>query len=101
MESGDTYKLTIKGVRFHKEERMMQGAGFGNYASNYVATFKEYPNGIAVIDSLVASLHPDWDRKTENRTAILSKELAGRKVTVQVSDVFDGKDCFEGIIIII
>ena len=40
MESGDTYTLTIKGVRFHKEERMMQGAGFGNYASNYVATFK-------------------------------------------------------------
>lgn len=99
MKSGDILTLTIKDVRFHKEERKMQGALFGSYASNYVARFVEYPNGIAVVDSLAAEMHPDWNKKTDNRKDILSRELAGRKVTVRVTDVFAGKDCFEGVII--
>lgn len=99
MKSGDTLLLTIKEVRFHKEERMMQGDSYGIYESNYVATFKEYPNGIVVVDSMASTMHPDWDKKTENRASILSKELAGRKVSIRVADVFAGKDCFEGVII--
>lgn len=80
---------------------MMQGDLFGVYASNYVARFVGYSEGIAVVDSLAATMHPDWDRKTEKRTAILTKELAGKKVSVRVMDVFPGKDCFEGEVIII
>lgn len=99
MKSGDILTLTIQDVRFHKEERVMQGALFGVYCSNYVARFVGYPEGIAVVDSLAATIHPDWDRKTEKRTAILSKELAGRKVSVRVMDVFPGKDCFEGVVV--
>lgn len=96
MKSGDILTLTIQDVRFHKEERVMQGELFGVYSSNYVARFVGYPEGIAVVDSLAATMHPDWDRKTEKRTAVLTKELAGKKVSVRVMDVFPGKDCFEG-----
>lgn len=98
MKSGDTLTLTIKGIRLHKEERMVQGALFGSYTSNYVATFREYPNGIAVIDDIASSMHPDWEKKTENRANVLTKELAGRQVVVCVKDVFAGKDTFEGVI---
>lgn len=98
MKSGDTLTLTIKDIRLHKEERMVQGALFGSYTSNYVATFREYPNGIAVIDDIASSMHPDWEKKTENRANVLTKELAGRQVSVCVKDVFTGKDTFEGVI---
>lgn len=74
---------------------MVQGDVYGNYTSNYVAQFVEYLNGIVVVDSLAAVMHPEWNKKTENRTSILSKELAGRKVHLRVTDVFTGKDTFE------
>lgn len=77
---------------------MMQGAIYGSYSSNYVAKFVEYPNGIAVVDDLASSIHPDWIKKTRERAAMLSKELAGKKVTVRITDVFAGKDTFEATI---
>lgn len=99
MKVNDIIELTIKDIRFHKEERMIQGAVYGNYTFNYVATFKEYPNGIAVVDNIASTMHPDWEKKTENRASILSKELAGKKVSIRVAEVYAGKDCFEGEII--
>ncbi|MCQ2114257.1 MAG: hypothetical protein MJY52_04250 [Bacteroidaceae bacterium] len=99
IERYNNLSLTIKDVRLHKEERMVQGALFGSYTSNYVARFREYPNGIAVVDRLASTMHPDWVKKTEKRSAILSKELAGCKVSVCVTDVFFGKETFEGKII--
>ena len=98
MKSGDLLSLTIKEIYLHKEERMLQGAIYGSYTSNYVARFKEYPNGIAVVDELASSIHPDWEKKTENRASILTAELTGRHVSLIVKDVFAGKDTFEGII---
>ena len=98
MKSGDLLSLTIKDIYLHKEERMLQGAIYGSYTSKYVARFKEYPNGIAVVDELASSIHPDWEKKTENRASILTAELTGRHVSLIVKDVFAGKDTFEGII---
>lgn len=99
MKPGDTLTATIKKISFHKEERMIQSNSHGIYSSNYVANFKEYPNGIAVVDTLAASMHPDWDNKTENRATILTKELAGNIVSVRVVDVYAGKETFEGVIV--
>lgn len=98
VNKGDELKATIKDVQFFKEERMAQGAQYGSYTSNYVARFREYPNGIAVVDELASDMHPDWDKKTDNRANILSRELAGKKVNVLVTEVYDGKDTFEGVI---
>lgn len=98
MKSGDILSLTIKDVQLHKEERMVQGAVYGSYSSNYVARFKEYPNGIAVVDSIAATTHPDWEKKTDNRANILTKELSGKMFSVCVKDIFVGKDTFEGVI---
>ena len=98
MKSGDILLLTIKDVRLHKEERMIQGAQYGTYSSNYIAQFVEYPNGIAVVDSIAAIKHPDWERKTEKRAEILTEELSGKKFSVCIKDVFVGKDTFEGVI---
>lgn len=99
MERGDIFSLTIKEVRLHKEERMIQGDVYGSYTSNYVASFEEFPNGIAVVDSIAATMHPEWKKKTDNRSDILSKELAGLKVSVKVTDVFAGNKCFEAKIV--
>lgn len=77
---------------------MIQGAQYGTYSSNYIAQFWEYPNGIAVVDSIAATNHPDWERKTEKRAEILTEELSGMKCTVCIKDVFVGKDTFEGVI---
>ena len=67
MKSGDILILTIKYVRLHHEERMAQGAQYGSYSSNYIVQ----PNGIAVVDNIAATKHPDWKMKTENRANIL------------------------------
>ena len=72
MKSGDVLLLTIKDVRLHKEERMIQGAQYGSYSSNYIAQFVESPNGIAVVDSIAATTHSDWEKKTEKRANILT-----------------------------
>lgn len=98
MKSGDILLLTIKDVRLHKEEPMIQGAQYGTYSSNYIAQFVEYPNGIAVVDSIAAIKHPDWERNTEKRAEILTEELSGKKFSVCIKDVFVGKDTFEGVI---
>lgn len=79
MKSGDILLLTIKDVRLHKEERMIQGAQYGSYSSDYIAQFVEYPNGIAVVDSIAATTHPDWEKKTEKRANILTEELSGKR----------------------
>ena len=55
---------TIRDVHFHNEERSMQGSMYGSYSSNYIAKSVEYPNGIVVVESLAASMHPDWTKKT-------------------------------------
>ncbi len=99
MEVGNILALTIKSVRLHKEERKMQGDLFGVYSSNYIAFFREYPNGWAVIDEIVSKQHPDWKRKTDNRASILTAELSGKKFTIRVLNVFSGENVFEGEII--
>lgn len=99
MKPGDILSLTIENVRLHKEDRMVQCAIYGSYTSNYVAQFKGYPNGIAVVDDIASSKHPDWDKKTDNRANILTSELKGKQVTVRVTEVFAGKDTFESEIV--
>lgn len=95
MTKGDVLTLTINSVRLHKEERMMQGEVYGTYTSNYVASFKEYPRAIAVVDSLAARMHPDWEKKTEKRASELSSELQGKQVKVRVSSLTNMPGVFE------
>lgn len=97
MKEGDILSLTINDICLHQEERRSQSAQCGGvYSSNYVARFMEYPNGTAVVDRIAASMHPEWERKTEKRAKILSEEMTGTQVSVRVIDIFDGKDVFEG-----
>lgn len=99
MKKGEILTLTIKDVSLCKVTQMVQGSLFGSYTSNYVARFMEYPNGIAVVDDIASSKHPDWDKKTDNRANILTSELKGKQVTVRVTEVFAGKDTFESEIV--
>lgn len=99
MKKGDKLSLTIKDVLLHREKWMSVGAQYGNYTSNYIARFKEYPNSIAVVDDIAKTNHPEWTMKTENRAKVLSEELAGKQVSVCVTDVFPGVDRFEGVIV--
>ena len=82
---------SIKSVRFHKEERKMSGALYGTYASNYVARLDLPGEVIVVIDSIAAKMHPDWDKKTDNRAATLEKELRGKKVKCKVVEIIDSR----------
>lgn len=79
----------IKSVRFHKEERKMSGALYGTYTSNYVARLDLPGEVIVVIDSIAAKMHPDWDKKTDNRAATLEQELRGKKVKCKVVEIID------------
>lgn len=89
--------LTISRVRFAKWEETTSIYKSGNYGSCFVASFVEYPNGIAVVDQFAPK---DWVRKTDARADELTKMLAGRKVKVRVDDILQcGKDVFEGTII--
>ena len=81
----------IKSVCFHKEERKMSSALFGTYASNYVALLDLPGEVIVVIDSVAAKMHPDWDKKTNNRAATLEQELWGRKVKCKVAEIIDSR----------
>ena len=90
MDRGDIITAKIHNVRFHKEERKIAGELFGNYCSEYVAVLEGYTNGIVCIDSIAQQLHPNWDRKTEQRAQILSQELHGETITVRIKDVFHG-----------
>ena len=89
MTKDEIITASIKSVRFHKEERKMSGALFGTYASNYVAQLDLPGEVIVVIDSIAAKMHPDWDKKTDNRAATLEQELRGRKVKCKVVEIID------------
>lgn len=86
---GEIIIATIQSVRFHKDERKMSGALFGTYVSNYVAQLDLPGEVIVVIDSIAAKMHPDWDKKTDNRAATLEQELRGRKVKCMVVGIID------------
>lgn len=85
--TGQIITATIRRVRLHKEERMLQGELFGKYTSNYVAELEDSFEVIMVVDSIATTLHPDWKNKTEERAAVLSKELCGRRVRCKVIEV--------------
>lgn len=89
MTIGETIISTIKAIRFHKEERKLSGALYGTYASNYVVWLDFPGEVIVVIDSIAAKMHPDWDKKTDNRAATLEQELRGRKVKCKVVEIID------------
>lgn len=89
MTIGENIIGCIKSVRFHKEERKMSGALFGTYASNYVAQLDLQGEVIVVMDSIAARMHPDWEKKTGSRAAILEQELRGRKVICKVVEIID------------
>lgn len=88
---GEIIIATIQSVRFHKDERKMSGALFGTYVSNYVAQLDLPGEVIVVIDSIAAKMHPDWDKKTDNRAAALEEELRGRKVKCRVIEIIDSR----------
>ena len=91
MTIGETIIGCIKSVRFHKEERKMLGTLCGTYVSNYVAQLDLPGEVIVVIDSIAAKMHPDWDKKTDNRAAALEEELRGRKVKCRVIEIIDSR----------
>lgn len=91
MTKDEIITASIKSVRFHKEERKMSGALFGTYASNYVAQLDLPGEVIVVIDSIAAKMHPDWDKKTDNRAATLEQELRGNKVKCRVIEIIDSR----------
>ena len=88
MNKGDIISAVIDKVRLHKEERKQIGALYGNYQSQYIAFLEGYSNGIVCIDSIAQQLHPNWERKTEQRAQILSQELHGKTITVRITVVF-------------
>lgn len=88
MVKGDIISAVIDKVRLHKEERKQIGALYGNYQSQYIAFLEGYSNGIVCIDSIAQKLHPNWERKTEQRSQILSQELHGETIKVRITDVF-------------
>jgi len=97
MQINELIIASIKSVRLHKEERKMTGAVYGTYESHFIAKLNEYPKGIVIIDSIAAQLHPDWEKKTDNRADQLGSELAGHKVTLRVIETFPSGD-FEAIL---
>lgn len=46
---------------------------------------------IVVIDSIATKMHPDWDKKTDNRAAALEEELRGKKVKCKVVEIIDSR----------
>jgi hypothetical protein len=90
MINGDIISAVIDKVRLHKEERKQIGALYGNYQSQYIAFLEGYSNGIVCIDSIAQQLHPNWERKTEQRSQILSQELHGETIKVRIIDIFYG-----------
>lgn len=91
MPKDEIITAKIKSVCFHKEERKMSGALFGTYASNYMAQLDLPGEVIVVIDSIAEKMHPDWDKKTDNRAATLEQELRGRKVKCMVVGIIDSR----------
>lgn len=89
MTIGETIIGCIKSVRFHKEERKMLGTLCDTYASKYVAQLDLPGEVIVVIDSIAAKMHPDWEKKTDSRVAILEQELRGKKVKCQVVEIIN------------
>lgn len=98
MKENDVVTATIKRVRFHKEERMVQGATFGTYDSAYVGELNEYPNGIVILNDYAKANHPDWTNKTDNRAAEIETELKEKFLRIVVTDVFSGDNQFQGIL---
>ena len=86
-KTGQVITAVIRKIRLHQEERMMQGEPFGTYVSNYVAELEDTFEVIMAVDSIAKTLHPDWKSKTEERAAVLSKELCGRRVRCEVIEV--------------
>ena len=91
MNTGEIITSKIKSVRFHKEERIADGALFGAYSSCYVALLDLPGEVIVVIDKIAEKMHPDWDKKTDNRAATLERELQGKIVKCKVVEVSDSR----------
>lgn len=87
MIKGELFTASIMSVRFHKEEKKVIGALFGTYTSNYVARLDLPWEVIVVIDSIAAKMHPDWGKKTDNRSATLEQELRGQRIKCKVVEV--------------
>jgi len=45
-----------------------------------------------VIDSMAAQLHPNWEKKTDNRADQLGSELVGNKVSLRVIEALPSGD---------
>ena len=91
MIKGELFTASIMSVRFHKEEKKVIGALFDTYTTNDVARLDLPGEVIVVIDSIAAKMHPDWDKKTDNRAAALEEELRGRKVKCRVIEIIDSR----------
>lgn len=92
---GDIITKKIKQVRLHKEERRIIGELGSSYSSCYLAIL-DCPEEIVVeIDSYVKKLHPDWDKHTDNRAAVLTTELKGRDLECEIIEFCPPKS-YEG-----
>ena len=87
MINGEIVTTKLKSVRFHKKDRMAAGALYGVYSSCYVAWLDFPGEVIVVIDSIAAKMHPDWSKKTDNRSATLEQEFRGQSIKCKVVEV--------------
>lgn len=92
---GNKLNKKIKQVKLHKEERHIIGGNGASYSSCYLAIL-DCPEEIVVeIDSYVKKLHPDWDKHTDNRAAVLTTELKGRDLECEIIEFCPPKS-YEG-----
>ena len=83
---GDIVRNRIKQVRLHKEERYIIGESGSSYSSCYLAVLDCPEEVIVDIDQYAERLHPEWEKRTDNRADVLTKELKGRVVECEIME---------------
>ena len=92
---GDIVRNRIKQVKLHKEERYIIGESGSSYSSCYLAVLDCPEEVIVDIDRYAERLHPEWEKRTDNRADVLTKELKGRVVECEIIEFCPPKS-YEG-----
>ena len=92
---GDIVRYSIKHVRLHKEDRgVIAGAG-SSYSSCYLAVLDCPEEVIVDINRYAERLHHEWEKRTDNRADVLTKELKGKVVECEIIEFCPPKS-YEG-----
>ena len=92
---GDIVRSGIKLVRLHKEERYVIGESGSSYSSCYLAVLDCTEEIVVDIDRYAERMHPEWEKRTDNRADVLTKELKGKEVECEIFDFCPPKS-YEG-----